>query len=172
MKIIIVSPGIKEAVFQNHFSFNRCDCETKFGSSVKQKQTEHLLSFEALTRLLSWMLARCFKHVLFQGFGMLSSTLLHSAGAGSMLVSTLCFLPLFVELARKVSAFEFCSIPTAFTLPVLGSAASAKPQFGLISKMQAGEADFTFFTVGDGETFGFMTAVEAGSCSSAAHAAK
>lgn len=123
------------------------------------------------------MLTKCFKPVLFQRFGMLSSTWLHSAGAWNMLMAgrkmaSLCFLPVYVELARKVSAFGFCSIPIAFTPLVLGGAASAKRRFGLLSKMQTEETVFTFFTVCDGETFGFTTAVEAGSCSSAAHAVK
>lgn len=86
--------------------------------------------------------------------------------------ASLCFLPVYVELARKVSAFGFCSIPIAFTPLVLGGAASAKRRFGLLSKMQTEETVFTFFTVCDGEIFGFTTAVEAGSCSSAAHAVK
>lgn len=108
---------------------------------------------------------------------MLSSTWLHSAGAGNMLMAgrkmaSLCFLPVYVELARKVSAFGFCSIPIAFTPPVLGGVASAKRRFGLLSKIQTEETVFTFFTVCDGETFGFTTAMEAGSCSSAAHAVK
>lgn len=106
---------------------------------------------------------------------MLSSTWLHSAGAGNMLMAgrrVCAFCPFMLSLLVKVSAFGFCSIPIAFTPLVLGDAASAKRRFGLLSKMQTEETVFTFFTVCDGETFGFTTAVEAGSCSSAAHAVK
>lgn len=81
-------------------------------------------------------------------------------------------MPVFGELASKVSAFGLRTVPTAFTSPVLGAAASAKRRFGLLSKMQTEETVFAFFTVCDGDTFGFSTAVVAGSCSNAAHAVK
>lgn len=74
-------------------------------------------------------------------------------------------------LLAKGSAFGFySSFSMAFKPLLLGGATSAKRRFGLLSKTQTRESVLTYFTVCNGETFELTTAVEAGGCTSAAHA--
>lgn len=112
------------------------------------------------------------------GFGMLSNTWLRGAGVRNMLMAgrnmaSLCFFARFgCACSLKSRHFGFCSVSVAFKPLLSGAAASAKQRFGLLSKTQTRETAFTYFTVCSGETFGLTTAVEAGSCTSAAHAVK